>query len=201
MAHGHSDPHVTRDPGRSLCQVDVGEPIDVRMGTVASLADVEPLLAASGPPVRGADFILVLVLPGEIAPEKAIGPLKWFEDVGHTLVLTWSDPPLGRAATPAAARSSVKTGSGCRVLIVPDAEWAVAGGLQCVHAGDAFWVVAVGVGHPGMTALRAAIVRGIAWRAAWDEPENGEFHTSARGPDGAPVLPGELADDAQGGVS
>lgn len=108
MAHGHRDPPATRDPGRSLCQVDVGEPIDVRIGTVESLADVEPLLAASGPPVRGADFVLVLVLPGEIAPERASCPLKWFEDVGHTLVLTssQSDQPLGPTATPATARSS-----------------------------------------------------------------------------------------------
>lgn len=205
MAHRHSDLQATGEAGHSLRQVYVGEAIDVRVGVVGFMADVEPLLATGDVPSRGADFTLVLVVPGGIASAKAIRTLQWLEDAGHTLVLTASesDGPLRHAVALAATQCPGQAGGGGRVLIEPDAERAVIGGLQCMHSGDAFWVVAVGGGDRDVAALRTAVDRGIGWRAAWDEPENGEFHRSARGPDGAPVLPDTPAGGGweQGGSS
>ncbi len=189
MGHGHSDLPARAEAGPSLCAVSVGESIDVRVGAVGCMADIEPLLAAASAPTPGADFVLVLLLPGEIAPVEAIRAWSWLDDARHTLVLTSraSDRPPWGAVAPTAVSPPHPADPRGRVLIEPDAERAVIGGLQSLHAADAFWIVAVGGGDQEVTDLRAALTRGIMWRAAWDEPENGAFHRSARGPDGAPV--------------
>lgn len=84
MADGHSD---TGEPGRSLRQVNVGEPTDVRVG--GGIADIQPL-AAGGVPPRGG-LHPRQSLPGEVSPAKAIRTLKWLPSRG------WRRPSADRA--------------------------------------------------------------------------------------------------------
>ena len=205
MAMVRGDGELRGPVRRALARVNIGEDIDVRMGVVGSMVEIDPLLASGGVPRNGAGLTIILVLPRGTIPAEAMQTLKRWDSVGHTLVFTSTDSdglPL-HAVSPEAPRGAGHAGGAGRVLIEPDAARAVIGSLQTVHTGDMLRIVAVGVSERDVAALRWAVVCGIGWRAAWDEPENGEFHMSARGPDGAPVLPGALAAGGceQGGSS
>lgn len=182
---------------RTLARVNIGEDIDVRMGAVGSMAEISPMLASGGVPRKGAGLTIILVLPTAITTAEALRTLNRWDSVAYTFVLTWTHGGgmPRHAVAPAATRGAGQAGTASRVLIEPDAERALIGSLQAVHTGDMLRIVAVDVSARDVSALRWAVVCGIGWRAAWDEPENGEFHASARGPDGCPVLPGAPADD------
>ena len=177
-----------------LHRMILDEPINVWIGACCPEELGAALDACRELPRRG-EFTLVLRIPREIHAAAATRALAWAGSLADTLVLIATDEDrlrwgaLGENDLCAVARG---TGS-VRVLIEPDPKRAVVGSMQRLRRDDTFCVVCSR--EQGRSALEAFIGLGAAWRGAWDEPEDGEFHAFPRGPDGFHTHDHQATDD------
>lgn len=174
--------HASAQKG-PLHRVALDEPIGVWAGPCGP-TDVDVALSACCSLPHHGRLTLVLWLPQTTPATDAARALAKAGAFADTLVLIASEGDrlrwgaLGVADLCAIARGS----GGVRVLVEPDSRRAVAGSMQRLRSGDTFCVVwSTERGRPALDGLLAL---GAAWRNAWDEPEDGEFHGSPRGPDG-----------------
>jgi hypothetical protein len=144
---------------------------------------------------RCGEVTLVLCLPLEIQAANATRALARAGNLADTLVLIATDEDrlrwgaLGENDVCAVARGTGRV----RVLIEPDPKRAVVGSMQWLRRDDTFCVV--WSREQSRSALEALIDLGAAWRGAWDEPKDGEFHAFPRGPDGFYTYDHQATDD------
>lgn len=144
---------------------------------------------------RCGEVTLVLCLPLEIQAANATRALARAGNLADTLVLIATDEDrlrwgaLGENDVCAVARGTGRV----RVLIEPDPKRAVVGSMQWLRRDDTFCVV--WSREQSRSALEALIDLGAAWRGAWDEPKDGEFHAFPRGPDGFYAHDHQATDD------
>ena len=178
----------TRNPGYTkeslgpLRRMTLDEPMSVWVSACCPEELGAALDACSELPRRG-EITLVLCLPRETQAADVTRALARAGSLADTLVLIATDEDrlrwgaLGENDICAVARGTGRV----RVLIEPDPKRAVVGSVQWLRRDDTFCVV--WSREQDRSALEALIGLGAAWRGAWDEPEDGEFHAFPRGPD------------------
>ena len=127
----------------------------------------------------------MLCLPREVRAANATRALARAGSLADTLVLIATDEDRLRWVARGTGR--------VRVLIEPDPKRAVVGSMQWLRRDDTFCVV--WSREQDRSALKALIGLGAAWRGAWDEPEDGEFHAFPRGPEGFYTHDHQATDD------
>lgn len=176
------EPDLTSGEARPLRRMVLDEAIGVWVGS-SRPDDVDAALTACSRLVRGGASTLVLWLPRALSPEQVCRALGRAATVAETLVLIADDRDryrwgaLGKSDVRAVARRGGREGG--RVLIEPDPRRAVVGAMQWLGPGDSLYIL--WPDEPDRLALDGLIALGAAWRGAWDEPENGEFHDAPRG--------------------
>lgn len=174
------EPDLTSGEAVPFRRLVLDEAIGVWVGSCGP-DDVDAALTACSR--LGGASTLVLWLPRALAPEHVCRALGRAATVAETLVLIANDRDryrwgaLGDSDVRAVARRGGRENG--RVLIEPDPRRAVVGAMQWLGPGDSLYIL--WPDEPDCLALDGLIALGAAWRGAWDEPENGEFHNAPRG--------------------
>jgi hypothetical protein len=190
MADGKIDLESTSVAGGRLRPMVLDEPLGA-WAACCGPNDVDAALRDCSRIARQGRLVLALWLPKQMAPEDAARALSQAGSVADTLVLVVSEEDRRRwgALGENDLRAVARGDGGVRVVIEPDPTLAVVGSMQWLRPGDTFCVV--GPIEQGRLVLEALVALGAAWRAAWDEPESGQFHDRPRGPGGDSSLPEE----------
>ncbi|MFN8643906.1 MAG: hypothetical protein U0802_20460 [Candidatus Binatia bacterium] len=175
------------DHHRSLFErCDLDESIDVRVARYDA-GELSAVMEACSELPRARRVTIVAALPRAAHAAAARAAIARAGLLAHTLVVVTIDDDLERwgGLTPGDLRALARGFGDARVLLEPAPGRAVVGAMQWLAAGDTFavlWPRDRDLPDPG------ALVRaGGAWRAAWDAPEDGEFHDAPRGIDGLPI--------------
>ena len=194
MTNRMRSPENMNESFGSLHRMILDEPLNVWIGVCAP-HELEATLSACCELPGGGEVTLVLCLPREVQAANATRALARAGSLADTLVLVATDEDrlrwgaLGENDLCAVARGTGRV----RVLVEPDPKRAVVGSMQWLRRDDTFCVV--WSREQGRSALEALIGLGVAWRGAWDEPEDGEFHAFPRGPDGFYTHDHQATDD------
>ena len=168
-----------------LRRIILDESLNVWIGLCGSMAEIEAAMGALSALPGISEVTLVLSLPRDLRAPEATCALARAGTIATTLVVVASDDDRLRwgALWPNDLCAVVRGSGGDRVLLEPAPERAVVASMQWLRAGDTFCVL--WPRKHGLLSLHAAIGLGASWRGAWDDPENGEFHSFPRGPDGS----------------
>ena len=158
--------------------LEIGEPITVRLACFHSTADIRASLKMLRRPPTP-NLTLVIHLPRRLGGQELMGLLDQATGMAGRVVLT---PP--QENTTGSERQFQMAGRQkwpCQVQIEPEALRAVVGAMQSLKAGDTLallWPDEVGMADPA-----SLVALGARWRASWEVPEDGEFYWLPHGGD------------------
>lgn len=155
--------------------LDVGEPVDVRVGLFLSEADLSGCLEELCRPDVSS---LHLVIRGSAPLEKSLRQLRSFPAPrlsADYLTLVWVPHEPGRHVVTASDLWNVcHAPRGNLYLTESDPARAVIGTMQWLRGGDTFallWPAEL-----GFEVAESLVTQGASWRASLEAPEEGEFH-------------------------
>lgn len=157
-----------------LRRAGMNERVNVWIGSCGGEEAAAALAAYEQLPRTGRRFT-VLCPEGDLSASGLARMVSRWGRLADVLVVA------GEAAATVADTAADAPDPDCRsprVLFEADLERAVAGTLQWLRADDTLCLL--GPGPEAGRLLRAAIALGGRWRGAWDEAENGEFHSFPR---------------------
>ncbi len=153
-----------------FCTLDIGEPISVRLAYYPALVELRHALKELSP--SPTPLTVVVQLPARIGREEFLALLDLTTARARRVVLIAQAGTLPFLSK--LEQLAVQFQWPCPVQLEPEAERAVIGAMQSLQAGEAMallWPEESGLTDPALL-----VAQGARWRAAWEAPEEGEFH-------------------------